>query len=75
MMRIFALPAYIFYIVLWPISKFTSSLGKFLLWMVGEKVKNAKTEKTFTREDLDYLIQSNIDKAGDDEEIEDEVKI
>lgn len=75
MMRIFALPAYIFYIILWPISKFTSSLGKLLLWMVGEKVKKAKPEKTFTREDLDYLIQSNIEKAADDEDIEDEVKI
>jgi CBS domain containing-hemolysin-like protein len=74
MMRIFALPAFIFYIVLWPISKFTSSLGKFLLWMMGKKVAKAKLEKTFTREDLDYLIQSNIDKA-DDEDIEDEVKI
>ena len=74
MMRIFALPAFIFYIVLWPISKFTSSLGKFLLWMMGKKVAKAKPEKTFTREDLDYLIQSNIDKA-DDEDIEDEVKI
>ena len=74
MMSIFALPAYIFYIVLWPISKFTSSLGKFLLWMMGKKVKKAMPEKTFTREDLDYLIQSNIDKA-DDEDIEDEVKI
>ena len=74
MMRIFALPAYIFYIILWPVSKFTSSLGKFLLWMMGKKVKKAKPEKTFTREDLDYLIQSNIDKA-DDEDIEDEVKI
>ena len=66
MMRIFALPAYIFYVVLWPISKFTSSLGKLLLWMVGEKVKKAKPEKTFTREDLDYLIQSNIEKAADE---------
>lgn len=75
MMRIFALPAYIFYIILWPVSKFTSSLGKFLLWMIGEKVAKAKQEKTFTREDLDYLIQSNIDKATDDEDIEDEVKI
>lgn len=75
MMRLFALPAYIFYILLWPISKFTSSLGKLLLWMVGEKVKKAKPEKTFTREDLDYLIQSNIEKATDDEDIEDEVKI
>ena len=75
MMRIFVLPAYIFYIILWPISKFTSSLGKLLLWMAGEKVKKATLEKTFTREDLDYLIQSNIDKAADDEDIEDEVKI
>ncbi|MBR6142008.1 MAG: HlyC/CorC family transporter [Bacteroidaceae bacterium] len=75
MMRIFALPAYIFYIVLWPVSKFTSSLGKLLLWMVGAKVKKTKQEKTFTREDLDYLIQSNIEKAADDEDIEDEVKI
>lgn len=75
MMRIFALPAYILYILLWPISKLTSSLGKLLLWMVGEKVKKATPGKTFTREDLDYLIQSNIDKATDEEDIEDEVKI
>ena len=75
MMRIFALPAYSFYIILWPVSKFTSSLGKCLLWMVGAKVKKATPEKTFTREDLDYLIQSNIEKAADDEDIEDEVKI
>ena len=75
MMRLFALPAYIFYIILWPVSKFTSSLGKLLLWLVGEKVQKAKLEKVFTREDLDYLIQSNIDKAADDEDIEDEVKI
>ena len=75
MMRIFAFPAYVFYILLWPISKFTSSLGKLMLWMMGEKVKKAKQEKTFTREDLDYLIQSNIDKATDEEDIEDEAKI
>ena len=75
MMRIFALPAYIFYIVLWPVSKFTSSLGKLLLWMVGAKVKKQMPEKTFTREDLDYLIQSNIAGATDEEDIEDEVKI
>ena len=75
MMRIFALPAYIFYILLWPISKLTSSLGKLLLWMVGEKVTKDPMEKVFTREDLDYLIQSNIEKATDEEDIEDEVKI
>lgn len=75
MMHVFAFPAYIFYIVLWPISKFTSSLGKLLLWMLGEKVEKITPDKTFTREDLDYLIQSNIEKASDDEDIEAEVKI
>lgn len=75
MMRVFALPVYIFYIILWPISKCTSALGKLLLRLVGEKVKKAKPAKTFTREDLDYLIQSNIDKAADDEDIENEVKM
>ena len=75
MMRVFALPAYMFYIILWPISKFTSTLGKLLLRLMGEKVKKAKPAKTFTREDLDYLIQSNIDKAADDEDIENEVKM
>jgi CBS domain containing-hemolysin-like protein len=43
--------------------------------MVGEKVEKVTSEKTFTREDLDYLIQSNIEKATDDEDIEAEVKI
>lgn len=74
-LNIFALPAYIFYIILWPISKFTSSISKLILLMAGQKVKNASTEKTFTKVDLDYLIQSNIDNVGDEEEIEDEVKI
>lgn len=75
MMSVFAPIAYIFYIILWPVSKFTSSLGKFMLWMAGEKVKRQEQEKTFTRKDLDYLIQSNIEKATDEEDIEDEVKI
>lgn len=75
MMSVFAIPAYIFYIILWPISKLTSSLGKLMLRLAGEKVVKAQPEKTFTREDLDYLIQSNIEKAADDEAIEDEVKI
>ena len=75
MMTIFAVPAYAFYVVLWPVSKLTSSLGKLLLRLCGEKVESAKVEKSFSREDLDYLLQSNIEKAVDEEDIEDEVKI
>ena len=75
MMRLFSLPAYIFYIILWPISKFTSALSKALLRLVGLKVEKNKQEKAFTKVDLDYLIQSNIDNIENEEEIEDEVKI
>ena len=75
MMRLFSLPAYIFYIILWPISKFTSALSKLLLRIIGLKVEKNKQEKAFTKIDLDYLIQSNIDNIENEEEIEDEVKI
>ena len=49
MMNIFAVPAYIFYIILWPISKFTSAISKLLLRVLGQKVKKAEKEKTFTK--------------------------
>ena len=75
MMNAFALPAGLFYIVLYPVSKFTSSLSKFLLWMVGAKVKPATRTNSFTRDDLDDLIQRNIDNVGDESEINEEVKI
>jgi len=75
MMSIFAIPAYFFYIILWPISKFTSTLSKGLLRLVGLRVQKDNQEKAFTKIDLDYLIQSNIDNIENEEEIEDEVKI
>lgn len=74
-MRLFSVPAYIIYIVLWPISKFTSSMSKILLYMLGMRVKADTQEKLFTKVDLDYLIQSNIDNIENEEEIEDEIKI
>lgn len=75
MMQLFALPTYFFYILLWPLSKFTSGLSKFLLRIVGQRVKPTDQEKVFTKVDLDYLIQSNIDNVEDEDDIEDEVRI
>lgn len=71
-MHLCAVPALIFYIILWPISKFTSSVAKLLLRIFGLKVKNTE-RKNFTRVDLDHLIQSNIDAQEDEEMVEDEV--
>lgn len=75
MLRIFSLPAFLVYIILWPISKFASALSKSILFVFGMKVKKQDHEKIFTKIDLDHLIQSNIDDIEDEEKIENEVKI
>ncbi len=71
----FAPLAFVFYVILYPISKFTSLLAKLLLRIGGVRVSHDDTEKVFSRVDLDDLIQSTIDGAAADDEITDEVKI
>ncbi len=71
----FAPLAYLFYIILYPIAKFTSGLSKLLLRLVGFKVTHTDNEAAFSRVDLDFLIQSTIDQTENEEEITDEVKI
>ncbi|MBQ6162023.1 MAG: HlyC/CorC family transporter [Prevotella sp.] len=75
MLSIFSLPAYFFYILLWPISKFSTILSKLFLRMAGIKVKEEAGDEGFSKVDLDFLVQSSIDNAADDSEIEAEVKI
>lgn len=75
MLTIFAPLAYLFYVVLYPISRFATLLSRGLLRLVGVKVPKVSDDKEFTKVDLDYLVQSSIDNAKDDDEIEEEVKI
>ena len=67
--------AYICYVVLWPISKFSTLLSKGLLRLLGMKMDTEAGDDGFSKVDLDYLVQSSIDSATDDTEINDEVKI
>lgn len=75
LLAVFAVPAWICYVVLYPISRFATLLSKGLLRLVGVRMKNGGEDKEFTKVDLDYLVQSSIDHADNDDEIEDEVKI
>ncbi len=75
MMRMFALPALLFYVVLWPVSKFTSGLSRIGLILLGVKVKKENRSKGFSKVDLDNLIQSNIDGVDDEKQIEEEVRM
>lgn len=74
-LRICAIPALIFYIILWPISKFTSGLSHLLLFVFGMKAPKEKKDEGFRKADLDHLIQSNIDNIDNEDMLEDEVKI
>ena len=75
LLTIFAFPAFLCYILLWPISRFATLLSRGLLRLVGVKVKKEDEDEEFSKVDLDYLVQSSIENAKNDEEIEDEVKI
>lgn len=74
LLTIFSPIAYIFYILLWPISKFATLLSKAILKVFGIDMDNKSDDEGFSKVDLDYLVQSSIDNSqGGD--VEDEVKI
>ncbi len=75
LLTFFAVPAYICYVVLYPISRFSSLLSRGVLWLFGIKMDKNADEHEFTKVDLDYLVQTSIDNAEDENEIGEEVKI
>ena len=74
-LNICAIPAYICYVLLYPISKFASGLSGFLLFLTGTKINKEASDKAFTKIDLDHFIQSSIQDSDNEEEINTEVKI
>lgn len=74
-LNLFAFPAFICYILLYPISKFASACSGIILRLTGTKVNKEVSEKAFTKVDLDYFIQSSIEDSTDEQEIDTEVKI
>ena len=74
-LSLFAIPTFICYIVLYPISKFASGISGVLLLLTGTKINKEASEKAFTKVDLDHFIQSSIENSANEEEINTEVKI
>jgi CBS domain containing-hemolysin-like protein len=74
MLKVFALPVFLIYIVLYPISKFSSWISTMMMRLFG--VKNEQQESgALTMDELDDYIQQTIEDQKDKEEIENEVKI
>lgn len=75
LLSVFSVPAYLFYIILWPISRFSTLVSKCLLRLVGIRMEKESDDDGFSKVDLDYLVQSSIENAQSDDEINEEVKI
>lgn len=75
LLTFFSIPAYICYVVLWPISKFATFLSKMLLNLFGIKMDKEGEDEEFSKVDLDFLVQSSIDNAKSENDIDEEVKI
>lgn len=74
-LNIFAIPLFICYIILYPVSQFASSLSNLALRIFGIKINKEASDKAFSKIDLDYFIQSSIDNSDSQEELDTEVRI
>lgn len=75
LMSLLAPVGYLFYIVLWPISRFSTLLSRLFLRLLGVKMEEGNNDGTFTKVDLDDLVQSSIDNTPQGGEVDDEMKI
>ena len=72
-LSLFAIPLYIVYIVLYPVSGFVSRIATFILRIFGVKLL-VTGHKHFGRDDLDYFIQKTIEETPENVEVDTEVR-
>ena len=70
---LFAIPLYIVYIILYPVSKISSWIATLILRVFGVKI-SIENRKSFGRDDLDYYIQKTIDDTPENAELDTEVR-
>lgn len=74
-LKIFALPVYLFYIILYPISAFTSWLSRVLMRLVGIKDPDKRLRLISIGDLNDFLEETIDDMEEKEQEVENEVKI
>lgn len=74
MMRLFALPLYLIYLILYPISKFITWFSNSLMKLFGIE-RDKSSSALLTIEQLDDYISQSIDENSDNQEVENELKI
>lgn len=74
MMRVLALPLYLIYLVLYPVSWFVSAISKGLMRLFGLGDER-QAESRLTMDQLDNYIQQSMERQQDRQTVENEVKI
>lgn len=75
LLSFFALPTAVCYVILYPISRVCALISRGLLKTLGVSINREIRKEEFTKVDLDFLVQQSIDKAENEEDIQEEVRI
>lgn len=74
-LRLFAIPVYFFYIVLYPIALFSIGLSNLFLHLFSIKPKKNQQQLFFNKIDIDYLVNEYSSIDDNNEDIQHELKI
>lgn len=74
-LKIFSVPLFVIYVILYPVSKFSSLLSFAFLKLGGVKNLKDSSDRTLGKVDLDYFIQQSIEDAPQNSDMDTEVKI
>lgn len=74
-MRLFSWLLLIFYIALYPVTRFSTWVSIGILKLFGVKITSTTEENVFSRIDLNFLIQESFENTETEKDLENEVKI
>lgn len=71
-LRIFAVPVYVFYVILYPVAMFSTWISLLVLRLFGMKVRNENHIKVFDKVDLAHMLEDN---EGSETDMGNEIKL
>lgn len=74
-LNILAFPIFLIYIILYPISLFTTWVSRLLLMVFGIRIDKENAAKAFSKIDLDYFVHSGLTGSEEDSQPDSEVRI
>lgn len=75
MLRLFAVPLLLSYVLLCPLSWLLSSCSRLLLRLVGLKINKKASDKAFGKVEFDRFVQQSLEEVEDEKELDEEVRI